>query len=94
MTKYISYTYDEGLTWDELQISEEGIYIKNILNAPYSAGQKFITDGYKHKSDSEESENIIISLDFSTLNIIKCGSSDYETWIPSSSAQKIYPNFA
>ena len=86
LTKYISYTYDEGITWDELKISDEEIYIKNILNDPSSSGQKFLVYG-STKSNIGENEGILISLDFSSLYVRKCSASDYETWSPRSITQ-------
>ena len=91
-TKYISYTYDEGITWDELKISDDDIYINNILNDPSSSGQKFLVYGNKKNNDGEI-EGILIALDFSTLYVRKCSYSDYETWSPRSSTQKDMSQF-
>ena len=81
-TKEVLYTYDEGLSWERLIISDSEIYIKNILIEPTSSSQHFLVYGVK-KSNDGESIGIVINLNFASLNMPICGRSDYEIWTPS-----------
>lgn len=85
-TTSVMYTYDEGITWETITISEEAIQIKNILIEPTSSSQHFLVYGVK-KSKEGESVGIVISLDFSSLHMPTCGRSDYEIWTPKSNKE-------
>ena len=86
-SKKIYYSYDEGITWEEMTISDEEISIKNILIEPESASQRFLVYGIKHDPTSNPI-GIVITLDFSFLNIRICSESDYENWTPISGTAK------
>ena len=38
-TKIVEFSWDEGLTWETLQISERDVYIENIIIEPNSVSQ-------------------------------------------------------
>ena len=87
LTNQILYSWDEGLTWKELKVSEDNIIIKNIIVEPKNISQRFIIYGYKVKKGM--SIGILISIDFSSLHETQCRNpdnlkldSDYETWTP------------
>ena len=86
-SRKIYYSYDEGINWEEMVISDEEIEIKNILIEPESASQRFLVYGIKNDPKSQP-KGIVISLDFSFLNIRICSESDYENWSPISSTAK------
>lgn len=44
-TTQIEFTWDFGQTWESMQISEEEIYIKNIITEPNSVSQHFLVYG-------------------------------------------------
>ena len=44
-TTYIEFSWDEGLTWETLKISEKSMYIENIIIEPNSVSQQFIVYG-------------------------------------------------
>ena len=86
-TKVVYYSYDEGLTWEELQISDYDISIKNILIEPSQSSEHFLVYGIRKTGDGE-SKGIVINLDFSTLKMPICTKSDYEIWTPKSITSK------
>jgi len=87
-TDTVYYTWDEGLTWQEVKISNEKIMIKNIIIEPLSTSQHFIIYGESQKK--KEKLGISIGMDFSSLHEPQCRNpdapdtpnSDYETWSP------------
>ena len=84
----ISYSYDEGLSWEELKISDEKFLIRNIVIEPTSTSRYFIIYGIK-ESDGKKT-GVAISVDFEDL-LPNCrnpdkpntSDSDYEIWSPS-----------
>ncbi len=86
-TKTVYYSYDEGLSWEELEISDYNISIKNILIEPAQSSQHFLVYGIRKTGDGE-SKGIVINLDFSTLKMPICTKSDYEIWTPRSITAK------
>ena len=85
-TTSVLYTYDEGMTWETLNISDEQIQVKNILIEPTSSSQHFLVYGVK-KSSEGESIGIVINLNFASLHMPTCGRNDYEIWSPRSSKE-------
>jgi hypothetical protein len=84
----IFYSWDEGLSFEPLKISEEPFMIKNIIMEPTSTSQHFIIYGeYKNKGVSK---GVVIGVDFSGLHEPQCrnpdtpdtAESDYEKWSP------------
>ena len=44
-TKEVEFSWDEGQTWETLQISQQELYIQNIIIEPNSISQQFIIYG-------------------------------------------------
>jgi len=87
-TDTVYYTWDEGLTWQDLKISDEKIMVKNIIIEPLSTSQHFIIYGESHKKSQKK--GVVIGVDFTSLHEPQCKNpeepdtpnSDYETWSP------------
>lgn len=87
-TKTILYSWNEGMTWIEYQISSVALNIDAIEVEPTSKSQHFVISARRAKSSSDK--GYIYTLDFSDLHEPQCqgvGSpdtetSDYETWSP------------
>jgi len=84
-TTQIRYSWNEGKTWTKLKVSNDPIYIDNIIIEPKSTSQQFIiygsydnsTEGNKNGGESSEGgrqrgDDIMITLDFSGLHEPKC----------------------
>lgn len=84
----IFYSWDEGLTFEPLKISEEKFLIKNIIIEPTSTSQHFIIYGESQKKG--DTKGVVIGVDFSNLHEPQCKypdipdtqESDYEKWSP------------
>jgi hypothetical protein len=84
----IYYSWDEGLTFDSLKISDEKFLIKNIIIEPTSTSQNFVVYGESQKKGN--TNGVIIGLDFTGLHEPQCRNpdtpgtkdSDYEKWTP------------
>ena len=68
-TNYIEFSWDEGVSWEHLQISERDLYVENIIIEPNSISQQFMVYGTyaEHSTDfdpdyheTEEDANIMI----------------------------------
>ena len=87
-TKEIYYSWDEGLTFEPLKISNEKFIIKNIIIEPTSTSQHFVVYGESHKKGNNK--GIVIGVDFTGLHEPQCrnpdtpdsSESDYEKWSP------------
>jgi hypothetical protein len=88
-TDTVFYTWDEGISWQDIKISNEKMMIKNIIIEPSSTSQHFVVYGDVVKKG--ETKGVAIGLDFTSLHEPQCrlpdapGSegSDFETWKPS-----------
>ena len=84
----IHYSYDEGLSWEDLKICDEKFLIKNIVIEPTSSSHYFIV--YGDKMIDGKNVGIAISVDFEEF-LPQCknpdkpntADSDYEIWTPS-----------
>lgn len=95
-TKEILYSFNEGKTWHELEISQTPIDITNIIIEPFSISQEFVVYGQIYEegaadgSTSPTDRGIIVTIDFKGLHEPKCKGvdrpgqedSDYELWTP------------
>ena len=94
-TDTILYSWDEGLQWQELRVSDDKISIKNIIVDPTSVSLNFVLYGESHNKKGTKKGNIV-ALNFSTMNEKRCKGyeepdtpeSDYEKWTPSRSDAK------
>ncbi|GAA6062486.1 hypothetical protein JCM10212_001859 [Sporobolomyces blumeae] len=87
-TDHVTYTLDEGLTWQDYDFGER-IRVKSIVTVPMDTSRKFILFGTA--PDKPES-TVAIHLDFSTVTNVKCkldlanpDRDDFELWTPSES---------
>ena len=93
-TNMLLYSYDEGLTWQELRFSDNHVMVHNIIIEPTSTSQHFIVIG-EGQAKKGETRGFIIGVDFSKINEQQCrnpetpdtDNSDYETWTPNDGRQ-------
>lgn len=84
-TSEVIFSWDEGMTWQDLKLEGKPIEVENIVIEPKAASQTFVLYG------SRGEEGVLVYMDFSSLHMTKCkgvdaaGSpnSDYELWTPS-----------
>jgi len=82
---YIEFTWDEGTSWEKLQISERDLFIENIIIEPNSISQQFMIYGtYAATLDPKENDGLpsdasfkgnqafLIYTDFSQLHEPQC----------------------
>ena len=87
LTDFILYSWDEGLTWTEVKVSQEKIIIVNIIIEPTSTSQHFVIYGHSPSKKGVQ-RGFLIGIDFSSLHEPMCRNSsepntegsDYETW--------------
>ena len=87
-TKTILYSFDEGISWIEYQISKSLLNIDAIEVEPTSRAMHFIISARKAKTGNDKGH--VFTLDFNDLHQPACQgvsspdteSSDYETWSP------------
>ncbi len=88
----IQYSWDEGLSFQDLQISDEKILITNIIIEPTSTSQNFIVYGETTLKTGVK-KGVAIGINFTGLHEPQCKNpenpdtpdSDYENWTPSNS---------
>lgn len=90
----VFYSWNEGLTWETLRISNMNITIQDIFTEPDSSTQSFLirADSYETREDEEEGNKFttIFVLNFEKTHERICGGihspgtvgSDYEIWSP------------
>ena len=84
-TDTILYSWNEGLTFEELKFTDSPIEINNIIIEPTNTGSSFIVYG-----NSEMGSGVVVGLDFSSLHKGLCKGvdspnteeSDFEYWTP------------
>jgi len=84
-TKQVVFSWNEGHSWFDFELSEYPVEVDNIVTEPNSTSTKFLL--YGTRGDS----GVIYHLDFDALGQPLCKgvwaadsvSSDYETWLPS-----------
>lgn len=90
-TKEIKYSWNEGLTWESVEVSKTPIQITNIIIEPTNTGVHFIVYGRtSSKNNTKEPKGVVISVDFDSLHERTCRdpehpddpNSDYEKWSP------------
>ena len=91
-TKVLYYTWNEGLTWETVQISKAPIRVSAIIIEPSHTAEQFIVYGQQTGSSNEGTypKGVILSIDFSRLHERICknsekpntDNSDYEGWSP------------
>lgn len=87
----IYYSWNEGIKWAQLEISDTPIVVTDIITEPSNTGQKFIIYGRTSLTETAKAtKGVLIGLDFSTLQPRTCRlpdkpddeKSDYETFRP------------
>eukprot|EP01006_Ploeotia_vitrea_P035092 TRINITY_DN65833_c8_g1_i1.p1 TRINITY_DN65833_c8_g1~~TRINITY_DN65833_c8_g1_i1.p1 ORF type:complete len:891 (+),score=515.98 TRINITY_DN65833_c8_g1_i1:350-2674(+) len=84
-TDTVLYSWDEGITWTPLKISDAPMQVENIIIEPEATSQQFVVYGWQNDN------GVLVYLDFAELHMKECrghdapnsDSSDYETWTPS-----------
>ena len=79
-TNRIYYSWDEGLNFEDLIITNEEFLIRNIIIEPKSNSHNFIVYGENLKKGSKK--GIIIGINFGKV-FGPCKSNDFEIWSPS-----------
>ena len=87
-TNTLYYSWDEGLSFQDLKISDEKLLITNVIIEPTSTSQHFIVYGLTAKKGVKK--GVVIGLDFTGLHEPQCKNpdspdtpqSDYEKWTP------------
>jgi hypothetical protein len=87
-TDRIHYSWDEGLSFQELVIANEPMMVENVIIEPSSTGQHFVVYGNRMKKGKKM--GVVIGIDFSSLHEPQCKNpenpdatdSDYEKWTP------------
>ncbi|SCV67566.1 BQ2448_5177 [Microbotryum intermedium] len=90
-TDHVSYTLNEGISWQEFKFGEK-VRVRSIVTVPMDTSRKFIVFGVRpDKPDS----SVAIHLDFSSVTNVKCkldlanpNSDDFELWSPSESREE------
>ena len=90
-TTTLIYSYNEGKSWHELEISQVPLDITNIIIEPESITQQFVVYGsFQDANTPGKTRGVIVTLDFSQLHGPQCkgadrpgdSDSDYELWTP------------
>lgn len=85
-TTQIRYSWNEGKTWQKLTVSEQPIFVDNIIIEPKSTAQQFVVygtyDNTTEKGDhdlqgnKDSVDDVMITLDFASLHEPKCKGAD------------------
>ncbi|GAA5905768.1 hypothetical protein JCM6882_000453 [Rhodosporidiobolus microsporus] len=88
VTDHVTYTLNEGLSWQDYTFGEP-IRVKSIVTVPQDTSRRFILFGTK--PDRPES-TVAVHLDFSSITNVRCkldladpANDDFELWSPSES---------
>ena len=91
-TQEILYSYNEGKSWNEMQISDLPMDITNIIIEPNSISQQFVVYGTisNQNPNATSSNGVMVTIDFAGLHEPQCkgadkpgeSGSDYELWSP------------
>ncbi|ORY35539.1 hypothetical protein BCR39DRAFT_567933 [Naematelia encephala] len=78
-TDHVHYSYDGGVTWEELNL---GITVRTLVltTIPDSTSQKFVLLGTATRKDSGDGRHAMIFLDFAPLQHRQCIGTDMERW--------------
>mmetsp|Transcript_11286 Transcript_11286/g.18998 ORF Transcript_11286/g.18998 Transcript_11286/m.18998 type:complete len:589 (-) Transcript_11286:363-2129(-) len=82
-TTQIRYSWNEGKTWQKLTVSEQPIYVENIIIEPKSTSQQFVVYGSYDNATNEDAEgeydtarkygdDVMITIDFAALHEPRC----------------------
>jgi hypothetical protein len=84
-TKSIEFSWDEGESWEKIEISEEDLMVENIIIEPNSISQQFMVYGSyigeKNATDKEvkisgDGRAFLTYIDFSSLHEPQCKGAD------------------
>ena len=57
-TKFIEFSWDEGQSWERLQISDSDLYVENVIIEPNSISQQFMVYGTYAVTSEQVNKNI------------------------------------
>lgn len=88
----ISFSWNSGESWKEMEISEKPLFITNIVSDPANKGLRFLVYGVPQG----DTYGFVIPINFEKLMPRDCkheslgnkGESDYEEWIPQTLTNK------
>ncbi|ORX80565.1 Oligoxyloglucan reducing end-specific cellobiohydrolase [Basidiobolus meristosporus CBS 931.73] len=93
-TDKLMYSWNYGQSWETYTFSDEAIRVSSITTEPKSTSLKFLIFGITATTAQRFAQQIIISVDFSTLEPRKCvldesssSKNDFELWNPGGEAK-------
>ena len=89
-TKEVLYSYNEGISWHTLELSDYPFVVSNIIIEPQSISQEFVVYGTYYPPGHDQPKGIVFTLDFKGLHEPQCkgadrpgdADSDFELWTP------------
>lgn len=85
-TDTVSYSLDEGETWNDYRFAEEPIRVLDLATVPSDTSTKFLVFGHKH---GERRQTVSYSIDFTNIYLRQCqidldnpDNDDFEYWSP------------
>lgn len=79
-TDHVSYSFDQGKTWQDLSLGVN-MRAKILTTIPDSTSLKFLLVGTQSRRDAgSQSRHVTAFLDFATVSKRKCGEKDFEKW--------------
>lgn len=89
-TREVEYSFDEGLSWKTLEISDTLIEVNNIVTEPSNVATAFLVIGQTLPDSEGKQVGVAIAIDFAQLLTRTCtgaatpdeNGSDYEKWTP------------
>jgi hypothetical protein len=90
LTSFVWYSFDMGNTTTLLTFTtntSQFIYVQSIITEPFGSGLQFIINGYNVYNNI--TNWYIYTIDLSVFPMRQCGTSDFETFIPSNGNQAV-----
>ena len=78
-TNKITYSWNEGLSWEEVEFSNLSFNVRNILTEPTNMAEIFIVYGYKYNNSTKQREGYTVTLDFTSLHKRVCKGNYYHS---------------
>lgn len=67
-TQDVLYSFNEGISWHSLTISDSAMDITNIIIEPLSISQQFVVYGQHVNTGDVNPKGVVVSLDFKDLH--------------------------